>query len=148
MTVRGFLAWYLAAIVVVSASGAGAWLGIQSRKHLDTAVIVTPPVSETSSPSPQGFEACRADSLLMHPIRSRPSLSEASCIHQEVNCCAAAIAAVARHHAISKCDANCLGREPILDCRPQTATRPESRGTLIGTSLPADSRRPAGSLPL
>ena len=26
MTVRGFLAWYLAAVVLVSASGAGAWL--------------------------------------------------------------------------------------------------------------------------
>ena len=57
MTVRGFLAWYLATVALVSASGAGAWHGIQSRRHLDTAAVVPPPASETSPPSPQLADA-------------------------------------------------------------------------------------------
>ena len=53
MTVRGFLAWYLTTVVLVSASGAGAWHGIQSRRHINTAAVLPPPAMETSSSSPQ-----------------------------------------------------------------------------------------------
>jgi hypothetical protein len=57
MTVRGFLAWYLATVALVSVSGAGAWHGIQSHKHLDNAAVVQPPASETSPPTPQVADA-------------------------------------------------------------------------------------------
>src|SRR4029077_7273794 len=57
MTVRGFLAWYLATVALVSASGVGAWHGIQSRRHLDTAAVVPLPASETSPPSQQIADA-------------------------------------------------------------------------------------------
>ncbi len=52
MTVRGFLAWYLSTVTLVSALGASAWLGIQSRGHMDTVAVVPPPALETSPPSP------------------------------------------------------------------------------------------------
>ena len=83
MTVRGFLAWYLAAVALVSASGAGAWHGIQSRRHLDAAAVVPPPASETSPPSPQLADAkpmqlTPSDQVEVTPPKLHPPQSNAA----------------------------------------------------------------------
>jgi hypothetical protein len=57
MTIRGFLGWYLTIVALVCASGAGAWHGIQSHRHLETAAVVPAVPSETSPPSPQVADA-------------------------------------------------------------------------------------------
>ncbi len=82
MTVRGFLACYLATVALVSASGAGAWHGIQSRRNLDTAAVVPPLASETSPPSPQVADAkpmqlTASDQVEVTPPKVHPLRSNA-----------------------------------------------------------------------
>ena len=57
MTVRGFLAWYLGTVAMVSASGAVMWHGIQSRRHVDTATVMAPQPPATPAPPQAVAEA-------------------------------------------------------------------------------------------
>ena len=83
MTVRGFVAWYLATGALGSASGVGARHGIQSRGHLDPAAVVLPPASETSPPSPQVADAkpmqfAASDQIEAAPPKLHPPQSNAA----------------------------------------------------------------------
>ena len=57
MTVRGFLAWYLGTVAMVSAAGAVMWHGIQLRKHAEIAAVVAPQPPATPAPPQTVAEA-------------------------------------------------------------------------------------------
>lgn len=83
MTVRGFLAWYLTTVALVTASGAAMWHGIQSRKHLETAAAVasqppaTPPPSQQVADFKQTELAASQDQAAPPKLRTLQSSSAA-----------------------------------------------------------------------
>jgi hypothetical protein len=76
MTPRGFLAWYLGTVAMVTASGAVMWHDLQSRKHTDRTAAVAPrvtpaPVTAVADAQPRSAEPNQAPSAKPVPQRSQ-----------------------------------------------------------------------------